>query len=403
MNYNLIQKQFLASTYPSRGLTIVRGEGAYLIDDKGERYLDMLGGSYGVGILGYGIPEIIKSIQLQVETLIPLHSSFINDKRSQATLHLIKRIKNSGFKSLQRVFWSNSGTEAVEAALKFAVLATGKTRIIAAKNGYHGKTLGSLAVNNSGNGKYQKPFKKMLTAVDTVEFGDITFLEKTISSKHAAVILEPIQGEGGVIIPPIDYFPLVSELCRRYGVLLIIDEIQTGVGRTGTFLNSEQYIASGFSPDIICMGKGLGYGLPVGATIITNQINEALSSGIHTNTFGGNPLSMAAVDATLTYFDDHPELLDNVKISSTLFEKKLLKLQKEYPLIITEISSAGFMIGIELAVDPIEVLKALQEQKIIAAPTSVNRIRLLPPLLVTDEELERVVLTLNKICKGISK
>ncbi|MCR4329387.1 MAG: aminotransferase class III-fold pyridoxal phosphate-dependent enzyme [Candidatus Roizmanbacteria bacterium] len=387
MNYKTIQDNFIAQTYPNRGVTFVRGKGSYLFDENGEKYIDMLGGSYGVGVLGYGIGSITKALQSQINTLFVLHSSFSNDKRSLASFKLIQNVSKAGFTNLKRVFWSNSGAESIEAALKFAMLYTKKYRLIAAINSYHGKTLGALSINNSGNGKYQTPFKNVLLPVDWIRFGDIHSLEQVISTHHAAVILEPIQGEGGVITPPPDYFPKVYTLCKKYNVPLIIDEIQTGLGRTGTMYNSQRYIQNGFTCDMLCLGKGLAYGIPVGATVISDRINSALSKGIHTSTFGANPLAMTGVYEVLSYLETHPRLVTNATAKGAYIRNNLETLKKRYPTI-TDISGTGLMIGIGLSIDPIIVLKKLQEQHIIAAPTSTNRIRFLPALTIQKKDID---------------
>ena len=396
MNYQTIQNNFLASTYPNRGITFVRGKGSYLYDENGKEYLDMLGGSYGVNILGYGIPNITHALAKQIEHLTVLHSSFPNDMRSKATLKLVKCFRQSGFTNLRRVYWSNSGAESIEAAIKFAILHTKKQTLIAAKNSYHGKKFGALSVNNSGNGKYQKPFKNILLPVDWVDFGSIESLERVISSNHAAVILEPIQGEGGVVVPPPDYFPKVYALCKKFKVPLIIDEVQTGLGRTGTFFNSERYVANGFNCDIICLGKGLAYGLPVGATAISDDINSSLTKGIHTSTLGGNPLSMAGVYETLNYFEHNQNLLHGVVAKSNYMFAELEKLKK-ISSIMSGISGTGLMVGIELTVNPMEILKKLQDKGIIAAPTSTNRIRFLPALTIQKKSLKIALQSLREV------
>lgn len=400
MNISAIQEIFSASLYPNRGLTFNKGEGSYLITETGEKYLDCISGSFGVSVLGHSNSEVMSFLHKQIDKLMTLHSSFANEGRAIASKMLIGKIKKDGFISLKKVFWSNSGTEANEAALKFAVLATGKTRFISANNSYHGKTLGSLSVNSAGDGKYQKPFKKLLAKVDYVKYGDIDELTSKLTSEHAAFILEPIQGEGGVIVPESTYLSIVSKLCKSKGVILILDEIQTGVGRTGGFLNSTQYVKSGVHPDIICLGKGLAGGVPVGATIITAEIDSHLKKGIHTSTFGGNPLVMAGVVGTLTYFENHPEIYEQTEENGNYFIQALKKMQKDFPKIITEISGQGLMIGVEITVDPATVLKKLQMAKIIAAPTSTNRIRFLPPLVITKKEIDFVLDELGKIVRS---
>lgn len=380
MNYQILERKYLANTYPFRGLTIVRGKGVYLYDSEGKKYLDMMS-NYGINIFGHSHPKIIKALKTQLSKLINLHSSFTNDQRALASELLVKKCDQN----LTKVFWSNSGSEAVEAALKFAVLATKKKKFIAAKGSYHGKTLGSLSV--TFNQKYRKSFEPLLWEVDWVEFGDLQEIKKVIDQKTAAVILEPIQGERGIILSPANYLKKVREICDEQNVLLIIDEIQTGLGRTGSFLASQ-----GVKPDILCLGKALGGGIPIGATIITEEIAKTLSPGIHTSTFGGNPLALAGALAVLNLIDE--KLLSRVQKLGDYFLKRLREIKSQQ---IKEVRGKGLMLALELKLTNTPILKALQERRILAIPARENVVRFLPPFIIEKKHIDQVIRVLKEI------
>jgi acetylornithine/LysW-gamma-L-lysine aminotransferase len=388
----IIQYKNLVSTYPFRGLSFERGEGVELITETGERYLDFMS-NFGVNVLGYNHPELNQALHDQLDDLTILHSSFANGKRSEALTKLAGLFRNSGFPDISRFYFSNSGAEAVEAAIKFALVATGRQKIIAPRNDYHGKTFAALSVTTSGEGKYQKPFKNHLLETESFSFLDVDELRSIISEEYAALVIEPIQGEGGIIIPEKSELIEVSRLCRKNGVILIIDEIQTGVGRTGTFLNIQQLPESEFSTDIVCLAKGIGGGIPVGVTCITEEINSKIPKGIQTSTFGGNPLAMTGISATIGIIDNN--FLENVRNRGDFFLEELNQLAEKYENII-EVRGSGLMIGLE--VDPnlsLKLLKFLQSKKILAAPTSSNTIRFLPPLIIEKIHIEKLIDELN--------
>jgi predicted acetylornithine/succinylornithine family transaminase len=383
MNYQFLDEKYLLDTYPRRGITIVKGKGIYLFDEKGKKYMDMMS-NYGVNAFGYSNPRIIKAIQRQLNKLTNLHCSFANDQRSLATLELLKFCGPN----YSKVYWANSGTEAVEAALKFAAFFTGKKRFISAKNSYHGKTLGALSA--TGKDKYRKPFEPLLWEFLHVEFGNVKEIEQVIDEETAGVILEPIQGEGGIILPPKDYLKEVRKICEKNNVLLILDEIQTGIGRTGTFLASQDF---GVEGDIICLGKSLAGGLPVGATILKQKVAENLERGIMTSTFGGNPLVCAATLAVLNLIDQR--LLSHIKEMGNYFLENLKKIKSEK---IIEVRGKGLMIGIEFKVNTTPILKNLQEKGVLAIPAGEgNSIRFLPPYVIGKREIEIIIKILKRI------
>ncbi|MCA9385206.1 aspartate aminotransferase family protein [Candidatus Dojkabacteria bacterium] len=385
--HQLTQQRSIVGTYANRGITIIRGEGNTLIDTDGNTYIDMMS-NYGASTLGYGRASISQQLSQQIDTLMLLHGSFNNDQRSEATQELLLAL---GTKNYSHIYWSNSGSEAIEAALKFATLTTNKHTFLAAHNGYHGKTFGALSATSSNDGKYQSQFKNMLLDFEFFEYNDMDSFKNALNNNISAVLLEPIQGEGGIIKGEKSFLREVAKLCKQNEILLIFDEIQTGCGRTGTFLASE-----GIEADIVCLAKGLGAGIPVGATIVTSEIATKIPRGIHTSTFGGNPLAMAGVRAMLSYLDNN-SILEHVQEVSRVMENELKKLQIEFPHHIVSISQSGLMIGIEFAYDPMPILKSLQDNFILAAPASKNRMRFLPPLTITEEELLQACEILHSI------
>jgi acetylornithine/LysW-gamma-L-lysine aminotransferase len=392
---SIIQYKNLVSTYPFRGLKLVRGEGTYLYTEDNERYLDMMS-NFGVNVLGYSHLRLNKILHEQIDRLTVLHSSFSNDMRSEALVKLRNRFNQSGFSNIKRFYFANSGAEAVEAALKFALLSTGRDKILAPINDYHGKTFAALSATTSGGGKYKKPFKKYLIDTDHFDFLDIDQLSEIISDEYAALIIEPIQGEGGIIIAKRDKLIEVSRLCKENGVILIVDEIQTGVGRTGKFLNIEYIDDETFRPDIVCLAKGIGGGVPVGVTCISEEINSKIPKGVQTSTFGGNPLAMAGIKATLDLIDK--DFLSRVRDKGQFLINSLKDLVPG-SRDIREVRGEGLMIGIEFhdTDKATDVLKKLQGQKVLAAPSSSNTIRLLPPLIIEKVDIEMFIKVFKKV------
>jgi len=384
-NFVGIQQRYLVPTYPNRGIAIVRGKGVYLYDQSGQKYLDLMS-NIGVNILGHSNQFIISRLQAQLKKLTNLHCSFANDVRSQLLQELLKFLPPH----LKRVYFCSTGTEAIEAAIKFACLSTGRFNFVAAKNGYHGKTLGSLALTSSSNGKYQKPFRKILPKFRFVKYGDLKDLEKKIDKSVAGIVLEPIQGEGGIIVPPKGYLKKIEKLSKNNGSLLVLDEIQTGMGRTGTFLASQQ---ENVNPDIVCLSKGLGGGMPIGATIITEEISAKIPKGAHTSTFGGNPLSCCGCLTTLDYFEKN-NLLSHVNEMGQYFIKSLRNIKSKK---IKKIRGRGLMIGIQLKTDATPILKKLQDEGIIAAPSVEDTIRLLPPLIIQKNHVDFAILKFREV------
>lgn len=381
-NYQFLQQKYLVNTYVNRGIVLVKGDGMYLIDEHGDTYLDMMS-NYGVNIFGHSNNDIVQQLCEQLHRLTTLHGSFVNDIRAEASELLVKRCGPS-YKS---VYWSNSGTEANEAALKFAIMSTGKKKIIACENAYHGKTFGALSV--TAGEKYRKPFLPLLWDVVFIKYNDIRALEDNIDTNTAACIIEPIQGEGGIHIPHNDYLKKVRKICNRYGSLLIIDEIQTGIGRTGSFLSIHK---QNIEADILTLGKGLAGGIPVGATLVHETVSNVISKGLHTSTFGGNPLACAGVIAILNKLDD--EMLKQVREIGSYFIHELQSIKTKR---IVNVRGEGLMIGIDILGDRNDILKNMQEKRILVIPSGETMVRFLPPYIVEKKHIDTAIDTLINI------
>jgi acetylornithine/LysW-gamma-L-lysine aminotransferase len=377
----------VANLYANRGLTLVRGEGGHLISDTGDRYLD-LATNYGVNIFGYGNPTLENAIVDQWRTLPTLHGSFANDVRAAVSEALARRVDRV---APGVVYWSNSGAEAIEAALKFAAMATGRKRFVACEGGYHGKTLGALSA--TWGEKYRAPFEPLLWEFAHVPYGDAAALEAALDARTAAVLVEPIQGESGIIVPPAAYLSAARQACSAHGVLFILDEVQTGSGRTGRFLAAEH---EGVAADIVCLGKGLAGGVPVGATVMTRAVAAHLARGSHSSTFGGNPLALAGVRFVLDALDD--ALLAHVAATGVAFLAALRTLDHE---LIVEVRGRGLMLGLAVRERRDEILRGLQKLRVLAIPAGGDVVRFLPPYTIEPPHIERAVTALRNVLRRL--
>ena len=368
--------------YAKRDIALVRGEGAYLWDSDGNRYLDLMS-NYGVNILGHNHPNVTAAITHQANTLLNCHQSFANDVR----VALLEKLVSVAPAGLNHVFLSNSGTEAIEAALKFAWIASGRTKLVAAKRGYHGRTLGSLAA--TAEKKYREPFEAELTTATHVSYGNVDELADAIDDQTAAVILEPVQGEGGIYVPSPEYLQAVREVVTSKGALLILDEVQTGF-RTGAYFACQH---TGVVPDLLVTSKGLGNGVPIGATFMSAQIAEQLGGGVHGTTFGGNPLACAAALATLETLEQDNLLDHSTAIGNYLVDQiRALNHPK-----IRDVRGKGMMIGIELKMRATPALRGLQQHGVLALMAGSLVLRLLPPLILSKEQADVAVRTLAEV------
>jgi acetylornithine/LysW-gamma-L-lysine aminotransferase len=377
----------LVQSYPHRGLNLVEGEGVYLRDAAGTAYLDFMS-NYGVAIFGHNHPALVEALGGQLRRLPVLHGSFGNDVRTEAARALAGRCGGG----LARVQWTNSGAEANEAALKFAALATGRKTFIACVGGFHGKTLGALSATDGA--KYRAAFEPLLWRFRFVPYGDADALEAAVDGETAAFLVEPIQGESGVRPGPAGYLRRAAGICRAKGALLIVDEIQTGLGRTGSFLASHP---EEIDYDVVTMGKGLAGGIPVGATIASERVAGAVFKGAHTSTFGGNPLAAAGVLATLALLDD-----SRLARVADLGGRLTASLRAISSPLVREVRGKGLMVGIEVAANRDEVLKALQREKVLAIPAGEDVVRFLPPYIIEPDHIERAVSVLARVLETIS-
>lgn len=379
----------LARLFRFMGLSTVEWEakGEIIWDSEGNEYIDCLGG-YGVFSLGHRHPIVIEAVKRQLD-LMPLSSKVLFNKPMADLSELLAKITPG---DLAYSFICNSGTEAVEGALKLARIHTGRSEVVATLNAFHGKTFGALSV--TGREMFCKPFKPLLSGVTHVPFGDISAMEEVITEQTAAVIIEPIQGEGGIIVPPDDYLPAVRKLCDAKGALLICDEVQTGLGRTGRMFACEH---SNTVPDILTMAKALGGGvMPIGAFIARPKLWDkySISPFLHTSTFGGNPLACAAAKAAIEIIlcDKLPECAEK---SGAYFQERLAGLAQKYPEVIKAVRGKGMMLGVELTKEGIGgfLLSELISRGILVAYTLNNPlvIRLEPPINITRANIDKVL------------
>ena len=371
------------SKYP---ITIVKGKGALLWDKEGKEYIDFMGG-YGVSIIGHCHPRVVNAIKEQCEKLITCHGSLYNDKRAE----FLEKIVNITPKTLEKAFLCNSGAESVECALKLALKYTGKTEVVAMKRGYHGKTLGALSA--TWNMKYRKPFRQVIPPnVKFVPFGDSEALREIVSNNTAAVIVEPIQGEGGVNIPPNGYLTEVQEICREKDVLLIVDEIQTGLGRTGKLWACQHWKVE---PDVMCLAKGIAGGVPMGVTLARREVMDSLKVGEHTSTFGGNPLACAAASATIDVLISE-KLPERAAELGNFFIEELRGLQDEFK-VVRGVRGLGLMVGLESRFDVRNILMKALDYGLILLYAGRNVLRFLPPLVISREQIQRGITVLREL------
>jgi acetylornithine/LysW-gamma-L-lysine aminotransferase len=364
--------------YAKREIALVRGEGSYLFDSEGRRYLDAMS-NYGVAILGHADPEYAAALADQLHTLATGHQSFYNDVRAE----LLGELAQIAPEGLSRFFLSNSGAEAIEAALKLARVATGRQKFVAAKRGYHGRTLGALAA--TADTKYRAPFEPLTPAVEHVSFDDIDALRSAVDDETAAILLEPIQGEGGIWPAGDDYLQAARQVASDRGALLIADEIQTGF-RTGS---PWAIAASGVTPDILVTAKGLANGFPIGLTMLTETISAAIPAGAHGTTFGANPLACRAALTTLRILRDR----DLYARSAILGAELIDRLSELGSPKVRQVRGRGLMIGVELKERVTPTLRALQERGVLALPATATTFRLLPPLVWEQAQVDEFMET----------
>ena len=376
-----IESKHSSGTYAKQPLVIVRGQGASLFDVEGVEYLDCASG-HGVANLGHAHPKIAEAIYKQASTLITLFETFPNDKRAE----LMKKI-TSLVDGLDRVFLCNSGTESVEAAFKFARISTGRKNIVAAMRAFHGRTYGSLSA--TFNKKYREGFEPLVPGFSHVPYNNIEALDKAVNEETAAVILEVVQGEGGVYPASAEYIQAARRICDERGTLLIVDEIQSGFGRTGRMFAIQHFDVI---PDMLTCAKSLAGGVPMGAVLVGQNVKN-LTPGVHGSTFGGNPLACAAAVAALDVMEEEG-LLRQAEVKGAYLMDKLKRIESPN---IREVRGMGLMIGIEMKHKVAPYIKALQEKKIIALNAGMTVIRLLPPLVISYQQIDHLVDVLTEV------
>jgi acetylornithine/LysW-gamma-L-lysine aminotransferase len=376
MNIQDLEARFTSGLYTKRPIAIVRGEGATVWDSDGNDYVDCVGGQ-GAGNLGHANPAVAAAIAEQARTIISVPEMFYNDRRAA----LMQKLTAIAPGAMRYVFLCNSGAEANEAAFKFARAQTGRRQIIAAMRGFHGRTMGALSA--TWEKKYREPFEPLVPDFTHIPYNDLAALEATINESTAAVVLEVIQGEGGVRPGSVEFLLGAQRLCRERGALLIVDEVQTGFGRTGAMFASEHY---GLEPDLLCLAKSIAGGLPMGAVVFNERVGR-LAPQVHGSTFGGNPLACAAALAAIGYLESE-RLPDRAAELGAWFLARLAQIQS--PLI-REVRGRGLMVGIELKQKVTPYLQALMlEHRVLALPAGLTVMRFLPPLVISQAQLARV-------------
>lgn len=379
------EDQFMGNLYQRFPVTIEKGVGAHVWDIDGKEYIDCMGG-YGVALVGHQNQRVNNAIKEQLDKIITVHSSLYNKTREE----FLKMLIGLAPKGLTQVHLNNSGAEAIEAAIKFARKFTGKKGMVAMKGSYHGKSFGALSLTFGP--KYRKPFEPLVEKVSFASFGDIESLRSVIDDETAFVILEPIQGESGIIVAPEGFLQEVRKLCDEKGILLIFDEIQAGLGRTGRLWACDHWNTA---PDILCLAKGIAGGVPMGATLVRPDILASMNKGEHSSTFGGNPISCAAGIAALKALTEDG-LIENSEKMGKIFRDGLEKLKEKHTMI-REIRGKGLMIGIEMKFEIKDILMGLIKEGILMLYSGRNILRILPPLVISEDDITKVLHVLDSI------
>ena len=377
-----IEQRFTSGVYPKRDLTIVRGKDAVVWDDQGRAYIDCVGGQ-GVSTLGHANEAVAKAIAEQALRLISCPEIFYNDTRAEFEALLVSLLPEG----MQRVYLCNSGAEAVEAALKFARLSTGRPNIVAAVRGFHGRTFGALSATFEP--KYRDPFQPLVPGFTHVPYNNAEALAGAVNERTAAILLEAVQGEGGVHPATPDYLRAARQIADQHGALLIVDEVQTGFARTGRWFAIEH---SGVVPDLMPMGKAIAGGVPMGAVGIRETVRN-LAPGVHGSTFGGNPLACAAGLASIREMQ-RLDLPRQAAEKGAYFKARLEAIGAP---VIREVRGLGLLIGVELRTKVAPYLRALQAEGVLALPAGLNVLRFLPPAVITREQINFVVEKVGKV------
>ncbi|MEK6560151.1 MAG: aspartate aminotransferase family protein [Nitrospirota bacterium] len=387
-------RKYIMNTYKRLPLFIVKGRGNRVYDGEGKEYLDFVSG-LAVNNIGHCNPRVTVAFQKQAQRLVHTSNLFYTEPQ----VKLAKLLVENSF--ADKVFFCNSGAEANEAAIKLirkysSGKETGRYEIITALNSFHGRTMATLTA--TGQDKFHKGFEPLVPGFSYVPFNDIAAVEKAINDKTAAVMIEPIQGEGGVNIPDKDYLKRLREICDFNGILLALDEVQTGIGRTGKLF---AYQHTGIAPDIMTLAKGLGGGLPIGAMLAKDHVASAFTPGTHASTFGGTPLVCSAAVEVMKILTEDEIILDNCRRMGSYLVDELNKLKSKYPDIIKDIRGKGLLIGMELNIAGEDVVRECLKKGVIINCTMERVLRFLPPLDVSQPDIDKVIETLTEVFDGI--
>jgi len=380
-----IENKLMANVFAKKPVVLTRGKGALVWDVNGKEYMDCTG-SYGVALLGHSHPKVVEAVRKQAQKLISCHAGFYNDKRAE----LLQKIVQITPRGLDKAFLSNSGAEAVECAIKLARKFTGKPEIIAMMGGFHGKTMGALSA--TWDKKYREPFQPLVPEFKHVPPDNLEKIRETVTDKTAAILVEPIRGEGGVRVPPDGYLEGLREICDEKNVLLILDEIQTSFGRTGKLFGCEHW---NVTPDVICLAKPFAGGLPIGITVSKENIMSSLKVGEHSSTFSGSPLVCAAACAAIDVLVED-KLAERAATLGGYFKTRLEELQAKYK-IVKEVRGLGLMLGVELRYDVLNIILKTMDRGILILNAGRNVLRFLPPLIIKKEQIDKAISVLDKV------
>ena len=381
----MTEDNYLGNLYQRFPVTIEKGQGSHVWDVNNKEYIDCMGG-YGVALVGHRNERVVNAIKAQIGNILTVHSSFYNKTREKFLENLIKVAP----KGLSQVHLNNSGAESVEAAIKFARKFSGKKGMVAMKGSYHGKSMGALSL--TFNPKYRESFQPLVEKVSFSSYGNIDELRATVDKDTAFVILEPIQGESGIHVPPDGFLQDVRKLCDENKILLIFDEIQSGLGRTGSMWASNHWETV---PDIMCVAKGIAGGVPMGVTLVRPDILSVMKKGEHSSTFGGNPLSCAAGTATIQALTQDG-LIENAKKMGQKFRQGLEDLKSKHK-IIREVRGKGLMIGVELKFEVKDILMEGIKNGLLLLYSGRNILRFLPPLVISETDIAKTLKILDEL------
>jgi acetylornithine/LysW-gamma-L-lysine aminotransferase len=379
------ENRLMANVFAKKSIVITRGKGANVWDINGKEYVDCTG-SYGVALFGHSHPKIVEAICKQAERLVSCHAGYYNDKRAE----FLMKLTNITPKGLNKAFLSNSGAESVECALKLARKHTGKPEIIAVMGAFHGKTMGALSA--TWDKKYREPFMPLVPEITHVAPDNLEKMRDAITEKTAAVLVEPIRGEGGVRVPPDGYLKGLRELCDEKQILLIFDEVQTGFGRTGRLFACEHW---GVIPDVICLAKPLAGGLPLGATVALEDVMSALKLGDHSTTFSGNPLVCAAGCAAIDVLLEE-KMVERAAKQGAYLKANLEKLQTKHKSV-KEVRGLGLMLGMETKFDVLNILLKAKEKGVLVLDAGRNVVRFLPPFVISTDQIDKAISVLDSV------